>query len=175
MTREPAVNDRAIPTDERAAVPDTEAGPPFAERRVNKVDRRTTSLRSFLQGGLVPRRRAGRRASDHYLPIDWHDPYLLFLALLMLLLSVTDAFFTVTLLTDGAQETNLLLAFVLNEHPRLFAAVKMALTGFGIVVLVAVARSRLLSVISGRLLFQGLAFAYLVLVAYEVWLVSLMP
>ena len=53
------------------------------------------------------------------------------------LLSVTDAFLTVTLFTDGAEETNLLLAFVLNKHPQLFAAVKMALTGFGVVVLVA--------------------------------------
>jgi hypothetical protein len=81
---------------------------------------------------------------------------------------------TVTLLTDGGEETNPLLAFMLNRHPSLFAAVKMALTGFGIVVLVAVARVRLLGLISVRLLFQALVLAYLALVAYELWLVSLM-
>ena len=169
------MNDHVIRTDERTPVAETEAVPPFVERRVSKVDRRKPSLKSFLQGGLKPRRRAGRRASDRVLPIDWHDPYLLFLAVVMLLLSVADAFLTVTLFTDGAEETNPLLALVLNKHPQLFAAIKMALTGFGIVVLVAAARSRLLGVISVRLLFQGLTLAYLTLVAYELWLVSLMP
>ena len=169
------MNDRVIRTDERTPVSDTEAAAPFVERRVSKVDRRKTSLKSFLQGGLKPRRRTGRSASDHYLPIDWHDPYLLFLALVMLLLSVTDAFLTVTLFTDGAEETNSLLAFVLNRQPQLFGAAKMALTGFGVVVLVSVARSRLLGVIPVRLLFQGLALAHLTLVGDEVWLMSLMP
>jgi hypothetical protein len=51
----------------------------------------------------------------------------------------------------------------------------MALTGFGIVVFVAVARVRLLGLISVRLVFQVLVFAYFALVIYEVWLVSLMP
>jgi hypothetical protein len=176
------VPDRIVTADEHAEATDVEAAAIVqleidsagAERRVSRVDRRTMSLWRFLRGGLVPRRRTGRRDGDHYLPIDWHDPYLLFLALLMLLLSVTDAFMTVTLLNDGAIETNPLLAYVLNEHPQLFAVVKMGLTGFGVVVLVAVARSRLLGFISARALFQGLALAYVGLVAYEVWLVSLM-
>jgi hypothetical protein len=167
------VNDRVTPTDEGAGR-DDEAQAAFVERRVSQGDRRETSLRSILQGGLAPRRRTGRRASDRHSLIDWHDPYLLFLAVVMLLLSVTDAFMTVTLLADGADETNPLLAFVLDEHPKLFAAVKMALTGFGVVVLVAVARSRVLGFISVRLLFQCLVLAYLALVAYEVWLVGLM-
>jgi len=168
------VKDSVIRTDERTRVPDTRAVPSYIERRVEKEDRRKTSLRSFLQGGLRPRRRGERRASDSHLPIDWHDPYLLLLALLILLLSITDAFLTVTLLTDGAEEANVLLAYVLHEHPRLFAPIKMMLTGFGVVVLVVLARSRLFGIISGRLLFQVLALAYLVLVAYELWLMSLM-
>lgn len=168
------MNDRVIEPDERAAVPDTELVP-LAERRVNQTDRRTVSLRSFLRGAFVPRRRTGRRTDDQHVPIDWHDPYLLLLALVMLGLSATDAFMTVTLLGDGAVETNPLLAFVLNEHPNLFAAVKMALTGFSVVVLVAVARARLFGLISARWLFAGLVLAYLALVAYEWRLVSLMP
>jgi hypothetical protein len=82
---------------------------------------------------------------------------------------------TITLLGHGGEETNPLLAFVLNDHPNLFATIKMALTGFGIVVFVAVARDRLLGLISVRLVFQVLVFAYFALVIYEVWLVSLMP
>jgi hypothetical protein len=159
------------PSDERRPPP----GAAAVERRVSEVDRRAITLRSILKGGWSPRRRAGRRAGDQYLPIDWHDPYLLVLALVMLMLSVIDAFMTVTLLSDGGQEANPILAFVLGEHPRWFAAVKMTLTGVSVLTFVAVARSRLFRVIPVRLIFQGLVLAYLALVAYEVWLVSLMP
>jgi hypothetical protein len=148
---------------------------PFVERRANTEDRRRTTLQTFLRGAFIPRRRAGRRESDRDLPLDWHDPYLMLLSIAMLTLSVTDAFFTVTLMTDGARETNPLLAFMLDEHPRLFAAAKMTLTGVSVIFLVAVARSRLFKLIPVSLIFQALVLAYVALVGYEWWLVSLMP
>jgi hypothetical protein len=166
------MNPEATDIDER----NQEAHPaaPIVERRTSTQDRRRTTLRTFLRGAFVPRRRAGRRAEDKDMPLDWHDPYLMFLSVAMLSLSVADAFMTVTLMTDGAAETNPLLAFVLDDHPRLFAAVKMALTGISVVFLVAVARSRLFSLVPVSAIFQALVAAYFVLVAYEVWLVSLM-
>jgi hypothetical protein len=85
-------------------------------------------LRSFLQGGLNPRRRGGRRAGEQHLPVDWHEPYLLFLSLTILLLSVADAFLTITLIMGGAQEANPLLAYLLRYRPEWFAAIKMGLT-----------------------------------------------
>src|SRR5688572_8478980 len=108
----------------------------FVERR-RGGDRRQMTLRSFIQGGLTPRRRGGRRAGEQHLPVDWHEPYLLFLALTILLLSVADAFLTVTLIMDGANEVNPLLAVVLRDWPEWFAAVKMGFTGTGLLVLVA--------------------------------------
>lgn len=86
------------------------------------------------------------------------------------MLGVTDAFLTVTPLTDGATESNP----VLDEHPRLFAAAKMALTGFGVVVLVAVARLRVFQLVRASVFLQLLVIAYATLVDYEAWLVSLM-
>jgi hypothetical protein len=138
----------------------------LAERRA-RSDRRRTNLRSFLQGGLTPRRRAERRAGEHHLPIDWHGPYLLFLSLMILLLSVADAFLTITLLTVGAQEANPFLAFVLSDHPQLFALIKMGLTGTGVLVLVAVARARVFRIMPVGLVLQGIFVAYVVLIAYE--------
>jgi hypothetical protein len=133
-------------------------------------DRRRLTLRSFLQGGITPRRRAGRRADEQHLPIDWHEPYLLFLAMMILLLSVADAFLTITLIMAGAQEANPLLAFVLHEHPEYFAILKMGLTSSGVLVLVAVARARLFRVMRAGLLLQGVFVAYVALIAYEWWL-----
>ena len=148
--------------------------PPFVERRASSHDRRAVTVWTLLKGGFAPRRRGGRRAGEEDLPVDFHEPYLLFLSVVMLVLSVLDAFLTVTLMTDGAVETNPLLAFVLNEHPRLFAVVKMALNGFGVVLLVAVARMRFFRVVRVSVFLQCLVLAYLALVTYEAWLVGSM-
>jgi len=127
-------------------------------------------LRSFLKGGITPRRRGGRRADEQHLPIDWHEPYLLFLSVMVLLLSVADAFLTLTLIMSGAQEANPLLAFILRDHPDLFAVIKMTLTGGGVLVLVAVARSRLFRIMRVGVVLQGIFVAYVALIAYEWWL-----
>ncbi len=141
----------------------------YVERR-RGPDRRTLTLRSFLRGSITPRRRVGRRAGEHHLPIDWHEPYLLFLSLMILLLSVADAFLTITLIMGGAQEANPLLALILRDHPELFAIVKMGLTGTGVLVLVAMARSRFLRIIRVASILQGLFVGYVALIAYEWWL-----
>jgi hypothetical protein len=141
-----------------------------AGERRSGPDRRRLSVRSFLRGGLTPRRRAGRRASEQHLPIDWHEPYLRVLSLTSLLLSVADAFLTLTLIMRGAQEANPVLAFILREHPGLFAVVKMGLTGTGVLVLVAVARARLFRVLRVGFVLQGVFVAYVALIAYEWWL-----
>jgi uncharacterized protein DUF5658 len=140
----------------------------YAERR-RGGERRRLTLRAFLQGGITPRRRGGRRAGEQHLPIDWHEPYLLFLSLTILLLSVADAFLTLTLIMGGAQEANPLLAYILRDHPEWFAALKMGLTGAGVLFLVAMARSRLFSLRVGFVL-QGIFVAYVALIAYEWWL-----
>lgn len=141
----------------------------FVERR-RGPDRRRLTLKTFLRGGLTPRRRGGRRAGEQHLPVDWHEPYLLFLSVTILLLSVADAFLTVTLITVGAEEANPVMAFVLRDHPQLFALVKMGLTGAGVLVLVAVARSRLFRVMRVAAVLQGVFAAYVALVAYEWWM-----
>lgn len=147
---------------------------PQRERRGNEIDRRALTLRTLLTSGLAPRRRAGRRAGEHESPVDFHDSYLLTLAIAMLVLSVADGFLTVALLSDGAEEANPVLAFVLDEQPRLFAAVKMGLTGLGVVLLVAMARARLFELVRASVFLKGLVVAYFGLVAYEAWLVSTM-
>jgi len=139
------------------------------ERR-SGTDRRELTLGSFLRGGVTPRRRNGRRADEQHLPIDWHEPYLLFLSLTILLLSVADAFLTLTLIMGGATEANPLLAFILREHPELFAVIKMGLTGTGVLVLVAAARSRLFRIMRVGTVLQGLFVGYVALIAYEWWL-----
>lgn len=141
----------------------------WIERRVSS-DRRHTTLRSFLQGGVTPRRRRGRRAGEHHLPIDWHEPYLLFVSLMIVLASVADAFLTLTLIMNGATEANPFMALVLRDYPELFAIVKMGLTCAGVLVLVAVARARLFRIMRVGVVLQGFFVGYVALIAYEWWL-----
>ena len=158
------------PTDQEPAPSGT---PPLRDRRVSQTDRRALTLRTLFTSGLSPRRRGGRRAGDEEIPVDFHEPWLLVPVVAMLLLSIADAFLTVTLMAGGAEESNPLLALVLNEHPRLFAVVKMALTGLGVVVLVALARTRVFKLVRVSLFLYGLVAAYFALVAYEAWLLGL--
>lgn len=133
-------------------------------------DRRRLTWRTFLHGGLNPRRRAGRRGSEAHGLVDWHEPHLLFLSVMILLLSVTDAFLTITLITRGAEEANPLLALVFEHYPKLFAAVKMALTGTAVIVLVAVARARVFRLIRVSAIMHWCMIGYVALIAYESWL-----
>lgn len=142
----------------------------FEDRR--RDDRRRISLRTFVQGGLKPRRRAGRRAEDHTSVVDWHSPHLLVLSVTILLLSVADAFLTLTLIGLGATEANPFLAFILEEHPQAFAAIKLGLTGMGILLLVAVARARVFRVMRAATLLHGVAVGYLALIVYEWWMLN---
>lgn len=144
---------------------------PLRERR-SGYDRRALSMRTFFQGGLTPRRRGGRRHGEGHALVDWHEPHLLLLSLMILILSVTDAFLTLTLMTHGAAEVNPLLAYVLLAFPELFAVVKLAFTGISILVLVALARARVFRVIRVSAIMHTCLALYLVLICYEWWMLD---
>ncbi len=147
----------------------------FADEGIERrsvYDRRELSMRTFLQGGLTPRRRGGRRTGESHALVDWHEPHLLFMALMILLLSVTDAFLTLTLMTHGATEANPVLAYVLTSHPELFAFVKLTLTGISILVLVALARARVFRIIRVSAVMQSCLALYVALICYEWWMLE---
>ena len=146
---------------------------PVAERRVAARDRRSKLVFSLFYGGLRPRRRTGRRASDHHQPIiDWHGPGLLASAVLVLVLCVADAFLTLWLMTTGAIEANPLMAPLVAGGGQGFAIAKLALTGGGILTLVAMANFRVFRLIRVGALVHTILVAYVALVCYELLLVA---
>jgi len=142
----------------------------LAPERRQRVDRRLLSWRTFFQGSITPQRRNSRRGNEFDALVDWHEPHLLFLAIMILLLSVTDAFLTLTLISIGGEEANPIMAYLIEQTPRLFAIVKIALTGGGIVVLVALARARVFRVIRISNIIHWCMVGYVVLIVYEAWL-----
>lgn len=142
----------------------------LAERR-QAINRRDGFWRAFLYGNFRPRRRVSRRAADeHHFLFDWHEPRILYLALGILLLSCTDALFTLNLLEAGANEGNAIMASVLEESVDRFLAVKIGITAFSLVILVVAARRKLFRSFSVEHLLQAFCAGYVLLICYEIYL-----
>jgi hypothetical protein len=143
----------------------------FVERR-SGGDRRNRLWFSLVYGGVWPRRLAGRRAEDHRPVIDWHGPGLLTSCLLILLLCAADAFLTLLLIAQGATEANPVMALWVYHDVQAFTIVKMALTGGGILALVAIARFRVFRWVRVASFVHALLVGYVALICYELWLLA---
>ena len=136
------------------------------------TDRRTTTWRTVAYGFTLSRRHAHRRcADDEVIFLDWHHPWLFFLATGIMLLSCTDAFLTLLLIERGMIEANPLMNAVMTQGPVAFTGTKLAMTAFGIFVLVFLAKSRFLNRFRSGLFLTVFFTFYACLVCYE--LVSL--
>ncbi len=163
---------RAQVEQESPRVPDLSLHPePSHGERRRGGDRRRRTIRSLLTGSINPRRRGPRRFRDGSIAsTDWHEPHWLAVALIVLLLSVADALLTLTLVQHGAFEANPLMAAFLKDDPDHFAAVKIALTAGGVVLLTVVAKVRAFGRLPVSAILYGVLGAYAGLVGYELWL-----
>lgn len=137
-------------------------------------ERRSVTFAAYWHGARNPRRRAGRRATDHhYAVIDWHSPRLLIPVLAILGLCVLDGMLTVMLMKHGAAELNPVMALFLPHDLLSFALIKIGLTGAGLCVLVACSRMRLFRKVPGELFVYAVLGVYAWLIAYELQLLEL--
>ena len=131
-------------------------------------DRRTFGLRTMLYGYLRSRRRETRRHDEsESLFLDWHHPWLFFLAVGIMLMSCMDAFFTLQLLARGAIEINPIMDVVIGHSAVVFASTKVALTGSGLLVLVFLSRARFMDRFRTGIILTGFFAFYACLVCYE--------
>lgn len=147
----------------------------FSIERRSGTERRHVTLAAFYRGALNPRRREGRRSSDRYAIIDWHSPRVLALVLGILGFCVLDGVLTIVLLSHGAREINPLMAKFVPHNLLGFAAVKLALTGAGLCVLVACSRMRLFRRVSGEVFLYGALAAYVALISYQLHMLARVP
>ncbi len=85
----------------------------------------------------------------------------------IMLFSCLDAFFTLQLLDRGAMEINPVMAAVIGISTSTFTVIKMLLTGFAILALVFLARTKFMQRIRTGLILTFLFSGYAVLVCYE--------
>jgi hypothetical protein len=133
-----------------------------------ETDRRNVTWRTVFFGFTRSRRHTHRRlVDDEVVFLDWHHPWLFFHATGTMLLSCADAFLTLQLIDLGMMEVNPMMKAVMDQSTMLFTSTKLALTGFGILTLVFLAKSRFLNRIrTGAFLTVFFSF-YASLVCYE--------
>ena len=132
------------------------------------VNRRRFTWRTVFFGFLRSRRRDTRRgADDDVVFLDWHHPWLFFLAVGTMLLSCVDAIMTLRLLDAGMIEANPIMAALLGRGTVVFTASKMVLTGTSILVLVFLAKARFLNRFRTGVLLTIFFSIYCCLVCYE--------
>ncbi|MEM7431852.1 MAG: DUF5658 family protein [Pseudomonadota bacterium] len=131
-------------------------------------DRRTFGWRTVFYGFLRSRRHAFRRGEEREVMfLDWHHPWLFFLAVGTMIMSCLDAFMTLRLLDLGMVEINPVMAAIMGQGTAHFAASKMVLTGTGILTLVFLAKARFLNRFRTGLFLTLFFSFYACLVCYE--------
>jgi hypothetical protein len=126
-----------------------------------------------VYGSFNPRRRKPRRLGETPLTgLDWHHPQWLAVAILILVLSCTDAFLTLRLLERGAYEMNPVMDALLGGSDLAFTAVKMGLTAGSVVLMTLLARMRVFRAVPVAWILYLVLVGYGSLVAYELWLLG---
>jgi hypothetical protein len=149
------------------------AGVDCGERR-NRTERRQRRIWSVCYGSFNPRRRgSSRRADDHrFHSLDWYSAHLLIVAVGISLLSMADAFLTLTLLNGGAEEMNPIMAALLYHSATAFTVFKMTSTGICVLALVVLSRHRFMRVIRVEIVMYAVLGTYMSLIGYELWLLK---
>lgn len=132
------------------------------------MDRRSFTWRTVFFGFFRSRRHDHRRVDEHDVRfIDWHHPWLFFLAVGVMLMSCVDAFMTLLLLERGMVEANPIMQAVMGQSTTTFAVSKMLMTGTGILTLVFLAKAKFLDRFRIGLLLTIFFSLYACLICYE--------
>jgi hypothetical protein len=147
--------------------------PVHADRR-GRTDRRRRMWWSVLYGSFRPRRRrpARRDGDPRFHFHDWYSSHLLAVAISILLLCAADAFLTVTLLVNGAEEVNPVMAVLVYRSVAVFTALKMSMTGAGTLLMVFLSRYRFMRVVRVEWVLYVVLMGYLTLIGYEIWMLK---
>jgi len=139
-----------------------------------KEDRRRSYLRSLLYSCFKRRRKAQRREHDRLENtfVDVHEPKLAYIFLLTLMLCIADAILTLNIIGNGGEEVNPFMRFLMEKDIELFFWVKFFMTSFGLLFLISHKHFTFYRVVSGYHILYGITAMYIVLVNYEIILLT---
>jgi hypothetical protein len=144
------------------------------DRRSGK-DRRSRGVPDIKSLFIYARRKNIRRKDDKFKTVyfDQYSPALFTPVVLILLLSVTDAFLTLFLVDCGAREINPVMAYFLKFGPFTFMGVKYFFTCYSVIVLVIFNNVYFRKLrIRTRSLFSCAVAMFVIVIAWELFLMS---
>lgn len=145
------------------------------ERRLEAAGRRTYTLQTFWQSVKAPRREDMRRRSDRRFAITDHiDPAVGFMAVALMVLSLMDSVFTLTLISNGGRELNPVMDMMLQHSIGLFVSSKMLMTAMAAVVLTATSNLLVFGRFRARSVLGAAVGMYIGLIVYELMLLNQM-
>ncbi len=144
------------------------------EQRSTTSDRRTFTLKTMYHCAVSPRRTQGRRSEDRrYANLDVFSSGSLLLVVLLTVFSVTDAIFTLTLISRGGSELNPVMNYFLSINVTVFMLVKLLLTIIPGLFLTAAGNTLFLNRIRANAILAAMVGGYAGLLIYEIGLLSL--
>ncbi len=144
---------------------------PIEEQR-SATDRRTFSWRTLICASFYRRRINDRRTDAGILTSDQLPLASSLLVLTVVLLSLTDAFFTTRLLSNGAVEINPFMDALIRHDTALFIFIKTKLTGLCLIALIALANYRAFGRLETGQIAKLVLVGYLFLIAWELYLLN---
>jgi len=115
----------------------------------------------------------GRRVGDRRHAItDRVEPAVAFLAIALMVMSLLDSVFTLTIIANGGRELNPVMDAFLRHSVALFTSTKMLMTAIPAVILVATANLLVFGKIRARSLLAAAVGLYIGLMFYELMLLS---
>lgn len=137
------------------------------------LERRHYDLQTLRNCVTTPRRMDARRSPDRKYPVmDRLDSGAVMLAVALMILSVMDSVFTLTIIANGGSEVNPVMNVLLQKSVTAFTIVKMLLTAIPALLLVATANLVVLSRWRARSILATLVGLYAGLICYELLLLS---
>lgn len=146
---------------------------PGRERR-REGERRSYTLTTMYCCLCHPRRAQGRRSQDRRYPVlDVFKSGAITSVLLLVLFSVLDAVFTLTLLARGATELNPVMNHFIKTGTGTFVCAKMILTAIPGLIMTAAGNVVIYRSIRVHSVLSALVGAYAALILYEIVLLTL--
>lgn len=141
----------------------------------NRTDRRSATFRTAIHSIYRNRRTTIRRSTDMATDVyfDRHEPWFAFLALGILLLSITDAYFTLHLMKNGGEELSPVVDYLVQQGDLSFFVIKYFVTAAAVLVVLMHKNFKIFKYFLGYHGLYLMLLSYVILITYEIGILAI--
>jgi hypothetical protein len=138
----------------------------------NTTDRRSTPTKPFSRYSLRGRRMRARRAEESKnFFVDRYGLHYFIMIVMILMLCILDAYFTLKIIRYGGNEVNPLMAVAIDHTPGITMIIKYLMTAGGIIIILVYKNFMFFGKIRTAYFIYVVFLIYVILVSYEAYFV----